>query len=91
MGPRQVGKTTLSKSLSGDFAYYNYDIKKDVPVFLHQNWDYAKDLVIFDELHKMQKWKLWLKRIYDQGGLNRQKILVTGSARLDVAKKWEIH
>jgi hypothetical protein len=61
MGPRQVGKTTLSKSLVKDAANYNYDIKKDLQVFQRQEWDSNKDLVIFDELHKMKKWKLWLK------------------------------
>lgn len=87
MGPRQVGKTTLSKSLQADFAYYNYDIKKDVRVFQKQEWDRSKKLVIFDELHKMKKWKLWLKGLYDDGLLQSQKVLVTGSARLDIAKK----
>jgi predicted AAA+ superfamily ATPase len=85
MGPRQVGKTTLSKNLHSSYAYYNYDIKKDLAVFLDQHWDREKKLVIFDELHKMKKWKLWLKGIYDEG--LHQQILVTGSARLDIAKK----
>lgn len=87
MGPRQVGKTTLAKSLRSDYAYYNYDIKKDLNVFLKQEWNRSTKLVIFDELHKMRKWKLWLKGIYDEGILNSQQVLVTGSARLDVAKK----
>ncbi len=87
MGPRQVGKTTLSKSLIKDAAYYNYDIKKDFQVFRKQEWDRSKELVIFDELHKMKKWKLWLKGLYDDGLLQKQKVLVTGSARLDIAKK----
>lgn len=87
MGPRQVGKTTFSKDLSSDFAYYNYDLKKDLQVFLHQNWDRSKNLIIFDELHKMKKWKLWLKGLHDEGLTKKQSILVTGSARLDIAKK----
>ncbi len=87
MGPRQVGKTTIAKNLLNDFVYYNYDIKKDIKVFLDQEWDREKKLVIFDELHKMKKWKLWLKGIYDEGHLERQQILVTGSAKLDIAKK----
>lgn len=87
MGPRQVGKTTLAKSLSQDHAYYNYDIRKDIIVFQKQEWDRSRELVIFDELHKMKKWKLWLKGLYDEGLLRHQQILVTGSARLDVAKK----
>lgn len=87
MGPRQVGKTTLAKSLCENRAYYNYDIKKDLRVFRDQEWDRSKELVIFDELHKMKKWKLWLKGLYDEGAFEEQKVLVTGSARLDIAKK----
>lgn len=87
MGPRQVGKTTLAKSLVENYAYYNYDIKKDIKVFKDQQWDYAKSLVIFDELHKMKNWKLWLKGLYDDGLMKHQNFLITGSARLDIAKK----
>jgi hypothetical protein len=54
MGPRQVGKTTLAKSIDPDGAYYNYDIRKDWKVFHEQDWDYSKKLIIFDELHKMK-------------------------------------
>ncbi len=86
-GPRQVGKTTLAKSLTKDFAYYNYDIKKDMRIFKDQNWDREKSLIVFDELHKMKKWKLWLKGIYDEGLTQQQQFVVTGSARLDIAKK----
>lgn len=87
MGPRQVGKTTLSKAASPSFAYYNYDIKKDLQVFKNLEWDRSKSLVIFDELHKMKKWKLWLKGIYDAGETQHQNFLITGSARLDIAKR----
>ena len=86
-GPRQVGKTTLAKSISKSCAYYNYDIKRDINVFKKQEWDRSKELVVFDELHKMKKWKLWLKGLYDDGLLQKQQILVTGSARLDLAKQ----
>ena len=43
-------------------------------------------MVIFDEVHKMKKWKSWIKGIYDVEG-NSPSILVTGSARLDTYKK----
>jgi len=87
MGPRQVGKTTIAKSLDPSTAYYNYDIKKDIKIFRDLQWDRSKKLVIFDELHKMKRWKLWLKGIYDEGSTQHQKFLITGSARLDIAKK----
>ncbi len=84
-GPRQVGKTSLSKTLFPDYHYYNYDLKEDFRVFQNNEWDRKSPFIIFDELHKMKKWKLWLKGIVD--GERKNKILVTGSARLDVAKK----
>ncbi|MBP9682615.1 MAG: ATP-binding protein [Bacteriovorax sp.] len=87
-GPRQVGKTTLSKNIFlNETAYYNYDIRKDISVFKMQEWDKDQKLVVFDEIHKMKNWKLWLKGLYDEGHLKRQAILVTGSARLNVSKK----
>ncbi len=86
VGPRQVGKTTLSKSLLPAFEYLNYDSDKDKLNILKQHWDRHKELVIFDEIHKMRNWKQWLKGIYDTSDKS-QKILVTGSARLDTAKK----
>lgn len=87
MGPRQVGKTTLSQSLGKDFAYYNYDIRKDLKVFKDQEWDRSKSLVIFDEIHKMKNWKRWLKGLYDEGATKKQDFVITGSSRLDIAKK----
>lgn len=86
-GPRQVGKTTLSKSFAKDFSYYNYDIKEHLSVFLKNEWDRTHKLVIFDEVHKKRNWKLWLKGLYDAGELKKHHIVVTGSARLDIAKK----
>jgi predicted AAA+ superfamily ATPase len=84
-GPRQVGKTALSQTLHKNFRYYNYDIKEDYRVFHNNEWDRKAAFVIFDEIHKMRRWKLWLKDIVDSGRKN--EILVTGSARMDVAKK----
>ncbi|MGE3757075.1 MAG: ATP-binding protein [Pseudobdellovibrionaceae bacterium] len=85
-GPRQVGKTTLSKELYSNFEYLNFDSSEDRKIILNQKWDRSKNLVIFDELHKRPKWKSWIKGIYDAEGI-RPRLLVTGSARLDVLKK----
>lgn len=84
-GPRQVGKTTLSKSLVKDCSYFNFDVLEHRKQMLNQQFPIEKHLLIFDEIHKMQKWKLWLKGIYDQGYY--KKIMVTGSARLDTFKR----
>ncbi len=86
VGPRQVGKTTFSKNILKTFEYLNYDSDKDKIQILKQLWNRDKELIIFDEVHKMKNWKKWLKGFYDTNSTN-QKILVTGSARLDIAKK----
>jgi predicted AAA+ superfamily ATPase len=86
-GPRQCGKTTLSKSLfPASMDYLTYDAPEDRAQILNREWDRTKALVIFDELHKMPKWKAWLKGIYDKEG-NSPRLLVTGSARLDTFRK----
>ncbi len=85
-GPRQTGKTTLAKSLGLSFDYLNWDFLEDRVSVLKKKWDRSKELVIFDELHKMEKFKSWLKGVYDKEGIP-PAILVTGSARLDIAKK----
>jgi len=85
-GPRQVGKTTLSKQLYKKFEYLNFDSSEDRKIIANQSWDRSQELVIFDELHKKPKWKSWIKGIYDTEGV-RPRLLVTGSARMDVFKK----
>lgn len=85
-GPRQTGKTTLSKMLESEFDYYNYDLAEDRISLREKSWNRSRSLVIFDELHKMKNWKSWLKGIYDVEGIP-PAILVTGSAKLDTYKK----
>lgn len=85
-GPRQVGKTTLSKDLLENFEYLNFDSIIDRKVIQAQSWDRRKSLIVFDELHKKPKWKTWIKGIYDTEGV-RPRLLVTGSARLDLLKR----
>jgi len=85
-GPRQVGKTTLSRQLVEPHVYLNYDSGPDREMIRRLEWDRAASLVIFDELHKMKKWKSWLKGVYDTEGI-RPAILVTGSARLDIYRR----
>lgn len=86
-GPRQVGKTTLARSLPfARVSYLNFDAGEDRDIIRRQTWSRASDLVIFDELHKMKSWKTWLKGIYDTQGIP-PRLLVTGSARLDVVRR----
>jgi predicted AAA+ superfamily ATPase len=85
-GPRQVGKTTISKSLYASTQYLNFDIMSDRPIIMRGEWSKSVDLVVLDELHKLKNWKNLLKGAFDERGV-RPRILVTGSARLDTAKK----
>lgn len=89
-GPRQVGKTTLSKSLcQEDFSQgvcLNWDSSDDRKIILKQQWRNDTPLIILDELHKYPRWKQWIKGVYDTKTEN-QHYLVTGSARLDVYRR----
>lgn len=85
-GPRQCGKTTLSKMLHDDYQYINYDLAEHRLLLREKGWDRQKALIIFDELHKMDGWKAWLKGIYDVEGLP-PALLVTGSASLAAFRK----
>jgi uncharacterized protein len=84
-GARQVGKSTLARNLVDQFSgaqSFNFDVAADRKIIEAQAWSPAAPLVVFDELHKMPQWKAWLKGVYD-GRKAGQRILVTGSARLD--------
>ncbi|MCF8127433.1 MAG: ATP-binding protein [Deltaproteobacteria bacterium] len=85
-GPRQAGKTKLSKMLKDNYDCFNYDNAEDRLGLLEKSWDRSKELVIFDELHKQKNWKSWLKGIYDTEQIP-PSIVVTGSARLDTYGK----
>jgi predicted AAA+ superfamily ATPase len=85
-GPRQVGKTYLSKLLFQNYEYLNFDYSEDRKIISTESWNKQSDLIIFDELHKKIKWKSWIKGIYDVQGV-RPRLIVTGSARMDIFKK----
>lgn len=91
-GPRQAGKTTFALSLVKDPEYLNFDIPEHRLAIKNQSWRKDAELLVLDELHKMKNWKLYLKGIYDhqalrKPGLKMLPILVTGSARLDIARR----
>jgi predicted AAA+ superfamily ATPase len=87
-GPRQVGKTTLAKTFLNKAAdrYYNWDNRDDRRQILAALWPAEKATLVFDELHKYNKWKGWIKGEYDRHG-DRLRFLITGSARLDIYRK----
>lgn len=89
VGPRQVGKTWLTTEIGKRFSnttYLNYDYFEDRQIIKDGSWRQTTELLIFDELHKMPGWKNYLKGLYDTKSENL-KILVTGSARLDMFRQ----
>jgi predicted AAA+ superfamily ATPase len=85
-GPRQVGKTTLAKSIpGGEAGYVNWDVDEGRRRILRQELPDSK-LWVFDELHKHRRWRNFLKGLWD-GRRAGQRILVTGSARLDLYRR----
>ena len=88
-GPRQVGKTTLAKSIMAGYPhaqYFNWDVPGDRRILIEQSWSPRARLVVLDEVHKMRKWKAYLKGAFD-GRPAGQAILVTGSARMDAFRQ----
>jgi uncharacterized protein len=81
-GPRQVGKTTMARGLPGaKKGYLSWDVAEDREKILRGQLPPAP-LWVFDEIHKYRSWRNFLKGVFD-GRRPSQRILVTGSARLD--------
>ena len=83
-GPRQVGKTTLAQSLiSSPQHYLNWDDDEDREKILKKKFPTKPGILILDEIHKYRAWRNYLKGTFDKLR-NYFKILVTGSAKLDI-------
>ena len=96
-GPRQSGKTTLTKIIAESFTnslYWNWDITEHRVQFLQEprffshlvRKDTSVPLIIFDEIHKYKDWKNYLKGVYDEFR-EEFKFLISGSGRLDIYQK----
>ena len=97
MGPRQVGKTTTARRFAETWAehlYLNWDNSNHQRLILEGPEAVARrlgldrirersPLCVLDEVHKFGRWKLFLKGLFDTYP-DRVRLLVTGSARLDV-------
>ncbi len=86
-GPRQVGKTTVAKQLLGRSArgYLSWDVAEDRERILRRELP-TTSFWVFDEIHKYRPWRNYLKGLYDAAP-GRRRILVTGSARLDLYRR----
>lgn len=86
-GPRQVGKTTLAKTIGSSTykhaTYLNWDNAEHRKRIVKQQFSADTDVLVLDEIHKYKKWKNYTKGIFD---VRKQdfNIMVTGSARLDI-------
>ena len=88
-GPRQVGKTTLARLVGEAFdhvVYLNWDESSHKKRFRERRWSPETELLILDEIHKLPSWKSQVKGLFDTRP-EHLRILVTGSARLDVFKR----
>ena len=83
-GPRQVGKTTIAKDIIKKLdtgTYFNWDVHADREAILKYELP-KNNFIVFDEIHKYKDWRNYLKGLFDSKP-DKQKILVTGSAKLD--------
>ncbi|MBI5300212.1 MAG: ATP-binding protein [Deltaproteobacteria bacterium] len=97
IGPRQVGKTTLAKSMIPDlkpgFNYFNWDLTSDRKFLATQLFpgkinlkEPGRGVLVFDEIHKYPRWKNTLKGLFDSNEPDTHWI-ITGSAALNVYRK----
>ncbi|HLG18772.1 MAG TPA: AAA family ATPase [Bdellovibrionota bacterium] len=86
-GPRQVGKTELAKRILSlqPGKYYNWDLIEDREAILKKQFVHDS-LAVLDEVHKYERWKTFVKGIFDKYH-EELKIIVTGSARLDIYRR----
>jgi predicted AAA+ superfamily ATPase len=88
-GPRQVGKTTLTRLIAAQArapAHFNWDRREHRQAILAGGWSPETDLLVFDELHKYPGWKSLIKGFWDTRE-HGERILVTGSSRLDLYRR----
>src|SRR3989339_1227171 len=94
-GPRQVGKTTLSKDIIGHLGLKTLSINADQQKYIDvlSSRDFNKmnslvsgyDLIFIDEAQRIPDIGLNLKILSDE--LPNLKIIVTGSSSFDLANK----
>jgi len=94
-GPRQVGKTTAARIFNKEAIYLNWDNEEHRKLIMDGPSQVAEHIglqespvIIFDEIHKYPHWKNFIKGFYDTYAITaKMRIIVTGSARLDIYRK----
>lgn len=95
VGPRQVGKTTILKELSGNLKrsksvckYFNLEMPNDANFFardaklLLKDFKKQKQVVFIDEFHYLPNATKLFKAIYD--GLKNVKVYASGSSAIEM-------
>ena len=89
-GARQVGKTSIAKYIAEEHFqtsdYLNWDAREDRRKILQSTFKGDAEIILFDEIHKYKAWKDYLKGLFDKHR-GEFRILVTGSARLDIYRR----
>jgi len=94
IGPRQVGKTTLIRSLceaEGDYLFINGDDLEDRMLFENAGENKLRSIIgsyttlFFDEAQRISNIGLILKIIHDQ--IKGVRLVVSGSSALDISNK----
>lgn len=89
-GARQVGKTCMAQYIAEENFktndYLNWDFQDDRKKIIQSRFKGDAEILLFDEIHKYKNWKNYLKGQFDKHRKDF-KILVTGSARLDVYRR----
>lgn len=97
-GPRQVGKTTLSRQLMKEVNIPTHYASADEPAlksssWLEQQWETARykikgenaeALLVLDEIQKLPNWSETVKRLWDEDSFNnvQLKVILLGSSPL---------
>lgn len=89
-GARQVGKTSMATYIAQNHFkssdYMNWDVREDRRNIIQSKFKGDAEIILFDEIHKYKDWKNYLKGQFDKHR-GDFKILVMGSARLDVYRR----
>lgn len=95
LGPRQVGKTTLSMQIKEEIKTPTIFISADIATlkdlsWLEKNWQVAREkakkakkcLLIIDEVQKIPNWSSMIKKLWDEDTRNKinLKVIILGSS-----------